>query len=84
MSLSFEPPNPSIPNTTPSGATVATIIASWSNGQPFTGTLGFSSPYSNGGGVFAISGDSLIINPSGPGVAAAGGKVDQVTIVATQ
>src|SRR5262249_44882080 len=84
LSLSFQPPNPSIPSTTPLGATVATIIASWSNGQPFTGTLGFGSPYSNAGGVFAISGNSLIINPSGPGVGGAGGKVEQVTIVATQ
>jgi hypothetical protein len=39
LSLSFEPPSPSIPNTTPKGATVATVIASWSNGQPFTGTI---------------------------------------------
>ena len=84
LSLSFEPPNPSIPNTTPLGATVATIIASWSNGQPFTGTLSFGPPNSNAGNVFAISGNSLIINPSGPGISAAGGTVEQVTIVATQ
>jgi hypothetical protein len=84
LSLSFSPPNPSIPDTTPPGATVATIIASWSNGQPFTGTLGFAPPYSNAGGVFAISGNSLIINPSGPGVGGAGGTVEHVTIAATQ
>lgn len=84
LSLSFQPPNPSISNTTPLGATVATIIASWGNAQPFTGTLGFGSPYSNAGNVFAISGNSLIINPSGPGVSAAGGTVEQVTITATQ
>jgi hypothetical protein len=84
LSLSFEPPNPSIPNTTPLGATVATIIATWSNGKPFTGTLGFGSPYSDSGGVFAISGNSLIINPSGPGVGAAGGTVEHLTIIATQ
>ena len=63
---------------------MATIIASWSNGQPFTGTLGFGPPYSNDGGVFAISGDSLIINPSGPGAGSAGGTPAYVTIVATQ
>jgi hypothetical protein len=84
LSLSFEPPSPSIPNTTPLGATVATIVATWSNGQPFTGTLGFGSPDSNAGNVFAISGNSLIINPSGPGVSGAGGTVEQITIVATQ
>jgi hypothetical protein len=84
LSLTFQPPSPSIPNTAPLGATVATIIATWSNGQPFTGTLSFGSPYESGGGVFAISGNSLIINPSGPGVGAAGGTVEQVTIAATQ
>jgi hypothetical protein len=84
LCLSIEPPNPSIPNTAPLGATVATIIATWSNGQPFTGTLGFGSPYSNGGGVFAINGNRLIVNPSGPGVGGAGGTVEQVTIVARQ
>jgi Domain of unknown function (DUF4082) len=84
LSLSFEPPSPSIPSTTPRGTTVATILATWSNGQPFTGTLAFGPPDSNNNGVFAISGDSLIVNPSGPGVSAAGGTVEQVTIVATQ
>jgi hypothetical protein len=84
LSLSVSPANPSIPNTTQLGATVATITASWSNGQPFNGTLGFGPPYSNAGGVFAISGNSLIVNPKGPGVGGAGGTVEQVTIVATQ
>jgi hypothetical protein len=84
LSLSFSPPNPSIPNAAPLGMTVATITASWSNGKRFTGTLRFGPPYSNAGGVFAISGNRLIINPSGPGVGGAGRTVDQVTIVATQ
>lgn len=84
LSLSFSPPNPSTPSTTPLGATVATITASWSNGQSFTGTLGFGPQSSNAGGVFAISGNSVIINPSGPGGGGAGGTVEQVTIVATR
>jgi hypothetical protein len=83
LSLSFEPPSPSIPNTTPRGATVATIIPTWSNGQPFTGTISIGN--SNPAGVFAISNNnSLIISLSGPGVSGAGGTVEQVTIVATQ
>jgi Domain of unknown function (DUF4082) len=82
LSLAFEPPNPSIPNTTPNGATVATILPTWSNGQPFTGTISVAN--SNPAGVFAISGNSLIVSPSGPGVSTAGGTVEQVTIVATQ
>jgi hypothetical protein len=83
LSLTFEPPNPSIPSTTPLGAPVATIIATWSNGQPFTGTISIAN--STPAGVFAISNNnSLIIDPLGPGVSAAGGTVEQVTIVATQ
>jgi hypothetical protein len=76
LSLLSNPPNPSIPSTMPLGATVATvatITASWRNGQPFTGTIGFGPPSSNAGGVFAIGGNSLIINPSGPDVGASGG-----------
>jgi Domain of unknown function (DUF4082) len=83
LSLSFEPPSPLIPNTTPKGATVATVIASWSNGQPFTGTISIAN--SNPTGVFAISNNnSLIIDPLGPGVSGAGGTVEQLTIAATQ
>jgi hypothetical protein len=83
LSLTFEPPNPSIPSTTPLGAPVATIIATWSNGQPFTGMISIAN--STPAGVFAISNNnSLIISSSGPGVSAAGGTVEQVTIVATQ
>ena len=50
-------------------------------GQPFAGALAFGPPSSKAGGVFAIGGSSLIINPSGSGV---GGTVEQVTIVATR
>jgi hypothetical protein len=83
LSLAFEPPNPTIPSTTPLGAPVATIIATWSNGQPFTGTITIAN--STPAGVFAISNsNSLIISSSGPGVSAAGGTVEQVTINATQ
>src|SRR6516164_5031130 len=44
MSLSFDPLNPSIARTTPLGTTMATIVATWSDGRPFTGTLGFGPP----------------------------------------
>ena len=42
-------------------------------GQPFAGALAFGPPSSKAGGVFAIGGNSLIINPSGPDVGASGG-----------
>lgn len=83
LSLSFEPPNPSVPNTAPRGTTVATINVRWSDGRPFSGTLAFGPPYWNDRGVFAISGNTLVVNPKGPGAAAARGTV-HVTIVATQ
>jgi hypothetical protein len=84
LNLSFQPPNPSITSTTPSGTMVATIVGAWSDGSPFTGTFSFAQPYSNDGGVFALSGNQLIINPSGPGVGSDAGTVQNVTVVATQ
>jgi hypothetical protein len=69
--LKFNPPNPSISATAPLGSVVATITPTWSDGSPFTGTLSFAQPYSNDQGIFAISGNNLIVkNPSGPGLSA--------------
>jgi hypothetical protein len=39
-----------------------------SDGSPFTGSVGFGNPYYDAGGIFAISGSNIIVNPSGPGV----------------
>ena len=84
LTLSFNPPNPSITSSAPLDSVVATITASWSDGSPFAGTLSFGPPYSNDQGVFAISGDSLIVNPSGPGVSSDANATLNVTVVATQ
>ena len=84
LTVSFSPPSPSISARAPVGTVVATINAAWSNGSPFTGTLGFNAPYSNDKATFAISGKNLIVNPSGPGVSGDGGTIQNVTIVATQ
>jgi hypothetical protein len=84
LSLSFDPPNPSILSVAPLGSAVATITANWSDGTPFTGTLSFGPPYSNASGTFAILGNSLIIDPAGPGVSADGNTTLNVTVVATQ
>src|SRR5438445_7955229 len=62
--LSFNPPNPSIASSTLVGVTVATVTATWSDGSPFTGALGFGPPNYDDGGTFALSGNALIINPS--------------------
>jgi Domain of unknown function (DUF4082) len=82
--MSFNPPNPSIAANMPSGTVVATVNVSWSNGSPFTGTLGFAAPYSNDQGTFAISGNNLIINSTGPGLSSDANTTQSVTITATQ
>jgi hypothetical protein len=84
LTLTFNPPNPSITSTTPLGSYVSTIAARWSDGSPFTGTLSFGLPYSNDSATFALSGNNLIINPAGPGVSADGNTLQHVTIVARQ
>jgi Domain of unknown function (DUF4082) len=82
--ISFYPPNPSIPSDARPGTVVATIKATWSDGTPFTGTLSLGPPYSTANAAFAISGNNLIFNPGGPGVAGDGGTTVNATIVATQ
>jgi len=84
LALSFNPPNPSIAANAPLGSVVATITPTWSDGGRFIGTLSFGPPNSNDQGVFAISGNNLIVNTSGPGVSADANTVQNVTIVATQ
>ena len=84
LSLVVTPPNPSIPATTPPGATVATLQGVWSDGAAFAGSYQFVPPNYDHGGVYAISGNRLIINPAGPGVGSAGGSIQDVTIQAVQ
>jgi hypothetical protein len=83
LTLSFDPPQPSITSDAPLGSVVATITASWSDASPFTGTFSFGPPYSNQQGTFAIVGNTLIIDPSGPGVSHDANTTQNVTIVAT-
>ncbi len=84
LALNFDPANPSLPANAAMGSVVATVVASWSDGSAFTGTLSFAPPYSNDQGRFALSGNKLIVNPSGPGLSTNANTVQNVTIVATQ
>jgi hypothetical protein len=85
LSIAASPPNPTIASTTTLGSVVASLRAAWSDGSPFTGKLSFGPPNYSDGGVYAIdSNNNLIVSPSGPGVGAAGGTTENVTIVATQ
>jgi hypothetical protein len=62
------PDIPKVPDTTPLGAVVATYSVTMSDGSPFTGTVRFAAPHHDGKGVFALSGNKIIVNPSGPGL----------------
>jgi len=62
------PNTPRVSDTTPLGAVVATYSVTMSDGSPFTGTVRFGAPYHDGRGVFALSGNKIIVNPSGPGL----------------
>lgn len=80
---------PSVPPDTPVGSTVATATAAWSNGAAFTGTLMFAAPYTDDGGIFALSCTTcstanIVISPSGPGLSSDAGSVQQITVAATQ
>jgi hypothetical protein len=85
LQLSFNPPNPSVAANARPGTVVTAIQVIWSNGQPFTGTVGFGPPYGSDGGVFAIDGNlNIIVASTGPGLAADTNTIQQVTIVAAQ
>ena len=62
------PVTPHVPDTTPRGATVATYSVTMSDGSPFTGTVRFGPPHYDGTGVFALSGNKIIVNPEGLGL----------------
>jgi hypothetical protein len=61
LMFSVNPTAPQVASSSPVGTVVATLLATWSDGSTFTGTYGFSPPYNDDGGAFAISGNSLIV-----------------------
>jgi hypothetical protein len=83
------PGSPTIPDTTPLGATVATYQVTMSDASPFVGTFGFGPPNHDAGGVFALSGTNtagnIIVNPAGPGVGPNMGTItENISLVAVQ
>lgn len=82
LSVSFTPPNPSIPANDPAGSVVAQIVPTWSDGSQFTGAVAFGSPYFSDGGCFSIDGNlNLIVSCD---LSADSGTMQNVTIIATQ
>lgn len=88
ISITILPLFPTIPSTTPLGTVVAILTGQWSDGRSFQGNFTFAPPNFDDSGVFAITQAApgaigyLIINPSGPGVSAAGGSAQNATVVA--
>jgi hypothetical protein len=66
--ITVMPNTPVVPDTAPLGTVVATYDVAMSDGSPFTGTVRFGAPFYDAGGIFALSGNNIIINPAGPGV----------------
>jgi hypothetical protein len=66
--ITVMPDTPRVPDTTRPGAVVATYSVKMSDGSPFAGTVRFGPPHYDGKGVFALSGNNIIVNPQGPGL----------------
>jgi hypothetical protein len=85
LSLTFNPAMPSVAQNLAPRALVATAVATWSDGSPFTGTYAFGSPYENDGGEFAIDPNSGAITVGASGLPADDANtVQNITVVATQ
>jgi hypothetical protein len=68
LSITLEPTMTAVPDNTPIGTVLATITVKLSNGQPFTGSLGFGKPYHSDDGRCAIEGHTVILGaPFPPG-----------------
>jgi hypothetical protein len=81
--ITVTPSMPTVPDTTPVGAVVAAFSVVMSDGSPFTGTVSFGAPYYDAGGIFALAGRNIIVNPSGPGVGPNMTTItDHITLVA--
>ena len=83
LTLNVTPPAPTIPSSTALGSTVATLTGVWSNNYTFTGKFIFSAPNYDAD-TYSISGSNLIVASNGPGVGAAGGSIEHVTMKAIQ
>jgi hypothetical protein len=81
LQLGDSPSSPSVSADAGVGTVVTTLVPSWSNGLPFTGTLSFASPYSTDGGLFALSGNNVVVSGS---LAALGGTTQEITVQAQQ
>ena len=81
--ITVTPNAPSVPDTTPRGAIVATYSVRMSDNSPFTGTVRFGPPYYDDNGRFALTDNNIITNPNGPGIGPNKGTItDHITLEA--
>ena len=81
LSLSDSPSTPTVSADAALGTVVTALTAKWSNGATFTGTVSFVSPHSSDGGLFALSGNNVVVNAS---LASLGGTTQEITVQAQQ
>jgi hypothetical protein len=81
LSVTNSPSSPSVPANATVGTVVTTLAASWSNGSAFTGTLSFDSSSSNDGSLFALSGNTVVVNGS---LTTLGNTTQEITVQAAQ
>src|SRR5271165_1858977 len=62
------PSTPRVRDTARRGTVVASYSVRMSDGSPFAGTVRFGPPFYDNKGVFALSGNNIIVNPDGPGL----------------
>lgn len=87
IAVTYQPSQPNIPPNDAPGSFVAKVVATRSDGQPFTGTFVFA-PGGDYGGAYAITMNTdhtgnLIVNPTGPGVGSTP-TIEHVQVIANQ
>jgi hypothetical protein len=79
LTISFTPPAPNLPNNSPAGTQIAQVKVTRSDNQPFTGAIAFGPPNGNDVGLFALSGNTIVLTAASPA-----NSTQNLTISATQ
>ncbi len=79
--LKVTPTNLAIDSTMPLGTVVAKVNVTWSNGDSFTGTIGFVPPYNNDDDFFTLIDNNIVTNND---ISILAGTIQFVTLQATQ
>ena len=66
--IEVRPNTPRVPDTARGGTVVASYSVRMSDYSQFTGTVRFGPPYYDNDGRFALTKNTIIVNPNGPGI----------------